>query len=146
MDINKWLIQDYPSLGQCLHDNKLVYVTGALCLLIVLGYLVIAIQWFMAKRGLPKRTASALQYLLYIFVFCDLAGYGFRFASIWWPGYRLLPILLILLCVATWTYIFLGYPALKRGLAAQALGERLQAELDKNAAKLSELERFLGES
>jgi len=96
----------YHTLYMCLQgDVPWIVAIVTLDLLVVTGYVVIALHWQRNQRLLPRTPArKALSDLRTIFLLCAACGYLFVPIKLVWPAWRLLAILLVPLAFVTWRY------------------------------------------
>lgn len=94
----------YHNLLHCMHgDVGWVLAFAAVSLWVWLAYNWVAYIFMRAAKNAPdSENKRILKLISAIFVFCGFCGYLSRVISVWWPGYRLVVILeLVLALVAT---------------------------------------------
>ena len=89
---------------QCSGSPLLSFVISLACLGIVAAYGLIVIEWYAASLAVGKKSEAikTLRDLIGVFVFCGIAGYGFRIVSMFWPCYPILAVCLIVLNWFAW--------------------------------------------
>lgn len=99
----------YQTLFHCMADD--IFWINTLCLLslfVTIGYTFIAHHAWCKYRQAKKKSpmANLLMSFIVIFVLCAVCGYGFNILRLFWPGYRLLAILLFFLTGVTWWFLW----------------------------------------
>jgi signal transduction histidine kinase len=120
------------------HDPLWPCITLGLSAAIIVGYGVIAFNWYLKSRfARHAEAATALARLRNICLACGVCGWLFFALEIPWFVWRLYDIILLLLVFHTWTFI-----RKTRGLS---LGARLThlAELERSAVKYREIAELL---
>jgi signal transduction histidine kinase len=120
----------YHTLYRCMQgDVPWLVAVVALDVLVVTGYVVIALHWQRNQRLLPNSPAKkALSDLRTIFLLCAACGYLFVPLKLVWPAWRLLAILLLPLAFVTWRYA-LSAQSLRVVYRGLSRAERLEREL-----------------
>ena len=101
--------------------------------LVILGYARIFLFWrkrYLAEEGRDRN--RKLMELAYVFLACGTIGYGFSMLAFFWPGYRLLAVLLVGLVVITWKFAW-NLDSFGVSLSAN----RLQRELGERERQLA---------
>lgn len=128
----RWLLHPHHTLLHCTrHDSLLAAVIGALCVAVVVGYVVIAARWLRAARlASEEEGARALRLLVWIFLWCG-STYLYRAVSIVYSPYRVLALQLGVLAVLTWIYVLRVRPStIGRMFREVAAAPQLRAELE----------------
>jgi signal transduction histidine kinase len=96
----------YHRLSMCMQEDTFwIAVTVILCVLVAVGYIIIAYHWSRNERSLPQSPArTALRTMRNIFVFCGLCGYVFVPVKMVWPAWRLYDLFMVGLVFYTWRY------------------------------------------
>lgn len=135
-----------PRIHCMSHDWWTIGALVVLQVLVMVGYLLIAMQWRAYEIQNQKNTkdhegSEALKDLRWIFVFCGLSGYGFSTLAMWWPGYRLQVVLLTILLFFTIRFLVES----KRLELVYTKRTELEDSLLKERAHSAELEARLDE-
>ena len=120
-------------------ELRWVWVTAFLSGLVVLGYAVVAFNWyFQSKLELSRESRAALRRLCLVVVACALCGYLFVLSDMSWPLWRLYDLVLVALACHTWWFAF-------RMRGPGLLDERLThaAELQRSAARYRQIAELL---
>lgn len=98
--------QEYMTmLGCSANDLPVVISIGVLCGLVVVQYLDVALHNYkISKKYTKSNTKKYLLYFTLVFVFCAIAGYGYRLMSIWYNPYKILAIILLILNLLTFNF------------------------------------------
>jgi signal transduction histidine kinase/CheY-like chemotaxis protein len=124
-------------------DWAWVWTLLVLNAVVIAGYLRIFVFWrraYLAEKTQDRNTK--LMDLAWIFLFCAACGYVSSMVLFFWPGYRLLALMLVPLAVFTWRF---AWNLDSFGLALRA--KRLERELAESLKRENEeLERRVGEA
>src|SRR3982750_3177871 len=115
------------------------WVTSALSCCVIVGYCVIAVDWyFQSKLARHDEARATLRRLLGIIVACCLAGLAFYWVDIPWIAWRAYDALLVIVALRTWAFVLRT-----RGLSL--VDERLALidELEASAAKYRQIAELL---
>lgn len=111
----------------------------SLCILVIIGYLIIAYHWYsnltMLKKGLAKQS---LFNMVNIFLFCGICGYFFPIIKMWYPIWKLNAIFLLILNYFTWSYA-LNTPRLKVVYHELHEGTKLTEKVEQNKREKLEM-------
>lgn len=110
MKFLRWLSggdQQYMPSVHCLnHDTLWIWINVIFNLLVFAGYWIIAADWRRRRKRLARSPAFfAFGYLTWIFVLCG-TSYLLTAVRFVWPVWRLAPLPMLLLIVATYRYVF----------------------------------------
>lgn len=97
----------YHTLLTCLQgDIVLMVLIYSLCTVVLAGYIKIY-RMFLSLIHEVEHTPAAQTFrrLADIFLYCGLSGYGFTLVSMFFPVWKIQPVLLLLLAYATWDFI-----------------------------------------
>jgi signal transduction histidine kinase len=96
----------YHTLFMCMNGDVLwIAITVSLDLAVAIGYALIAMHWWKNQMHVPPTPARrALGNIRNIFIFCGICGYTFIPIKMFWPGWRLYDIFLMVLVYFTWKY------------------------------------------
>lgn len=98
-------LQYMTLLGCSINDLWVVILLATLCCYVVYQYFDIGIFHYSKFKNYPNSiTKSYLLQKINVFAFCAISGYGYRVLSVFVNPYKILIILLIILCF--WTYRF----------------------------------------
>ena len=98
--------EHYHTLFHCMSgDNIWVYLIQITLILVIAQYVAIANQARKKRRGFEKTQLNKtfINFIL-VFVVCAITGYGFRIIQSWFPAYKLLLVLLVILNVVTYKF------------------------------------------
>src|SRR4051812_33100294 len=115
------------------------WVTVALSCCVIVGYCVIAVDWyFQSKLARHVEARATLRRLLGIIVACCLAGLALYWVDIPWIAWRAYDALLVIVALRTWAFVLRT-----RGLSL--VDERLALidELEASAAKYRQIAELL---
>lgn len=88
-------------------DWPWILVLITLNVVILCGYIKIIRIWLKCYFAEERRDREPkLLDLAWIFFFCGLSGYGVSTLIFFWPAYRLLAVLLLLLAIVTWRFAY----------------------------------------
>ena len=104
-----WLMgADFMATRNCLHNDW--WVIGNLIVarsLVAVSYVLIAWNWFTARRRAPNTPAKrVLSNLILVFLLCGLCGYLLPSLMIFVPAWRLLCFVLWALVIVSFIYVF----------------------------------------
>ena len=96
---------------------------------VIAGYLRIFVFWRRAYLDeAPEDRNKKMMKLAYIFLFCAVCGYAFSIMAYFWPAYRLLAVMMVILNVVTWGFA-LNLKDFRLSLSANRLQRELEEEL-----------------
>lgn len=98
----------YKTLGHCMgHDTFWMALLVVSCVNITTAYFCIA-HAALSEASEARRSGRAALFLdfMWVFFICGLCGYAFYPIKIWWPGYRLLVVVQVILGFVTWRFYF----------------------------------------
>jgi hypothetical protein len=130
-------------LGCSMNDMPVIVILGVLLVCVMLQYA--DVSWHNYSISRKYENSNTKRYLLYftlVFVFCSIAGYGYRLLSNWVNPYKLL--ILILIILNTVTFYFRKY--MKRTRAVENLFEAEKQIAYKFDKLIDELEKKVLES
>lgn len=108
-------------LFHCFDSDLLAWTTIILCLGVLIGYIVIALKtWLPSLRQASARASRALLFMMLIFIFCAIAGYGTVVVAAFAPkvGYVLRVIFLVAVNIVN-----LGFLYSKHGHEFKVIGQ-----------------------
>ena len=120
-------------------ELRWAWVTALLSVLVILGYAVVAFNWyFQSKLELAREAKAALRRLRLIVAASALCGFLFVVSDMSWPVWRVYDLVLVALACHTWWFAF-------RMRGPGLLDERLvhAAELERSATKYRQIAELL---
>lgn len=157
MDFLNWFTGNDHSYHPLLHcmDGDVVWAAFlvGVKIAVLVPYGIIAWIWYRnSKSAEGSNSSSALNHLMWIFIFCAICGYGLTILDLVWPAKRLAVIAHIPLVMFAWMFIFktryikMWYSDLNRNASLRKRLQRSEWERKQLTTLVEDQEKSLKDS